>query len=333
MASRKERLEARRKGKSVEKEEEEDDSDSGGEKKKDSKKSFYYKYYKELMIIPFLLLLLAIGFLGYNYVTTGAVINKGISLQGGITITVPVEEPVSLPETEGYLNQEVKQGIKVRELSELGVQKAILVEVPGDVEDMSELSELENDVVSSLESKIEGGLEDYSVETIGPSLGRSFFQQTIKALIFAFIFMGGMVFLYFRTFAPSIAVILAAFSDIVVTMAIVNVIGMEVGTSGIAAFLMLIGYSVDTDILLTTKVLRRKEGTIYDRVLDAMKTGLTMNGTTLAAITIGIVVSQSEVITQIMIIIFIGLLVDMINTWIQNVGILRWYAEGKEEYH
>ena len=56
--------------------------------------------------------------------------------------------------------------------------------------------------------------------------------------------------------SPTLAVILAAFSDMVVTLSIFNLTGMQLGKGGIAAFLMLIGYSVDTDILLSTMVLK-----------------------------------------------------------------------------
>ena len=122
---------------------------------------------------------------------------------------------------------------------------------------------------------------------------------------------------------------LAAASDIIVTLAIFNLTGMKLGTAGIAAFLMLIGYSVDTDMLLSARVLKRREGTVMERVLGAMKTGLTMSATTLAAISVALFFVQSEVIKQIMVILLIGLIVDLLMTWIQNVGILRWYLEKK----
>ena len=143
--------------------------------------------------------------------------------------------------------------------------------------------------------------------------------------------MGIVVFLYFRTPIPSLAVILAAFSDIVVTVAVVNIMGMKISTAGIAAFLMLIGYSVDTDILLTTRVLKRKEGTEMDRVIGAFKTGIMMTLTALIAVTAALIFTDSEIIRQIMVILFIGLLADIINTWIQNVGILRLYLERKHK--
>ena len=60
--------------------------------------------------------------------------------------------------------------------------------------------------------------ENYSVEIIGSSLGEAFFSQMIHALLVAFLLMSIVVFIYFRTFIPSVAVIAAAFSDIVVTL-------------------------------------------------------------------------------------------------------------------
>ena len=165
---------------------------------------------------------------------------------------------------------------------------------------------------------------------MGSSLGSSFFNEIIQAIVIAFILMGIVVFITFRVPAPSLAVILAALSDIIITLAIFNMTGAKLGKGGIAAFLMLIGYSVDTDILLSTTVLKRKFGSVMDRIYSAMKTGLTMNITTMAALVVALIFTHSDVIRQIMVILLIGLLVDIINTWIQNVGILRLYLERKE---
>ena len=54
--------------------------------------------------------------------------------------------------------------------------------------------------------------------------------------------MSFVIFILFRTFIPSIAVIFAAFADIVMTLALVNYLGIKLSTAGIEAFLMLIGY-------------------------------------------------------------------------------------------
>ena len=95
---------------------------------------------------------------------------------------------------------------------------------------------------------------NYNVESMGSALGDRFFAQTIKALIFAFIAMALVVFITFRSWVASSFVVLAAFSDIISTLAVINLLGIKMSTAGLAALLMLIGYSVDTDILMTTKV-------------------------------------------------------------------------------
>ncbi|MBD3354418.1 protein translocase subunit SecF [Candidatus Woesearchaeota archaeon] len=289
------------------------------QKKENFLKKIYRKQYKKLLIIPALLLLLALLQIGFQTANTGDFLNKGVSLKGGLTVTI--ETDADIIELEGYLNDNFPSAdISVRKISKTGEQIGVIIEA-SDVGADS--------LVSLLEEKLEVEREEYSIEVMGSSLGASFFRETFRALILAFVFMGIVVFIYFRIPVPSIAVILSAFSDIIVTLAIVNVMGIKLSTAGIAAFLMLIGYSVDTDILLSTRVLKRKGGEVLDRVFKAMKTGFTMSITTIVAIFVALIFSQSEVLKQIMTILLIGLFVDLINTWIQNAGILRWYVKRK----
>jgi preprotein translocase subunit SecF len=139
---------------------------------------------------------------------------------------------------------------------------------------------------------------------------------------------------YTSVSVPSIAVIEAAFADIAMTLAVVDLLGMKISSAGIIAFLMLIGYSVDTDILLTTKVLRRKDETINHAIFTAFKTGITMTLTAIAAISIALfVVWRFEtVLNQIFSILLIGLSFDIFNTWITNTCLIKWYAEKKHRH-
>jgi len=107
-----------------------------------------------------------------------------------------------------------------------------------------------------------------------------------------------------------------------------QILGISLTLAGLAALLMLIGYSIDTDILLTTRLLKRG-GAVEDNVISAFKTGITMTGTTIGALSILLIVSSSVVITQIASILLIGLAVDIVNTWMQNSVILRWHVEKK----
>ena len=285
-------------------------------------KSIYETKHRTLLLIPFIILILALSQISVQFLMTGDFTNKGVTLKGGSTITINQELGISVDELNLFLEEKFPLAdIFVRTITSAG--KVVSIAVDSDAQEKKEI----DSILNVLKEKIQLKEGSYNVEVMGSTLGKSFFKQTIIALLIAFLLMGLVVFAYFRTIIPSLAVILAAFSDIVVTLSIFNLTGFKLSTAGIAAFLMLIGYSVDTDILLSTRLLKRKEGSIMQRVYGAMKTGLTMSATTLIAITVGLIFVQSEVVKQIMIILFIGLLVDLMMTWIQNVGILRLYLE------
>ncbi len=282
---------------------------------------FYFDHYRILLILPIALLLFAIIQISLQLALTGDFINKGVSLKGGLVVTVPMTHDIGTDFLRGKLSKMFPGlEVSVRVFKRDGNFAGYLIE--------SDAQGNESDKFVSAVEKVTGTKrKSYAIEEMGASLGESFFKQTIKAMIFAFIFMGIVVFLIFRVPAPSFAVILAALSDILVTLAIVNLAGMKITTSGIAAFLMLIGYSVDTDILLSTKVIKRRIGSLEGRMLGAMKTGLTMSATTIAALLSAMLFAESEVLVQIMTILLIGLVIDLINTWIQNAAILRLYLE------
>ncbi len=283
---------------------------------------FYEKNYRKNMWITIALLIISILIIGVHTAMYGEFIPRGVSLKGGVTITVPYEQEFDTDTLQTYLRDSFPDGsISVRAMTSAGTSIGFIVDA-SDV-DPEELLE-------AIRARV-GEIEKYSLETMGSALGNAFFKQTLIAILIAFVLMSIVVFFSFKTFVPSFAVILSAVSDIMMTVAVIDLLGIKIETAGIAALLMVIGYSVDTDILLTTRVLKRQEGHVFDRIIGAMKTGVTMTVTSLAAVTIAYFFTQSETLKQIMLILIIGLIFDLLNTWIQNVGILRMYIEHKSK--
>jgi preprotein translocase subunit SecF len=140
--------------------------------------------------------------------------------------------------------------------------------------------------------------------------------------------MAIVIFLAFRTFVPAAAVVLSAFADMVMTAAAMNIIGIPLSLGTVAALLMLIGYSVDSDILLTNRVLKR-QGKLNEKLTGAFTTGIIMTSTTLAATAALFIVSwfgSVQILMEISAVLLIGLVFDIMNTWLTNAGILKWYA-------
>ena len=162
-------------------------------------------------------------------------------------------------------------------------------------EDFLSLSELIND-----------RYPDAKVDQIGETFGKTLQAQALWALLFSFIGMAVVVFFVFKNFVPSIAVVASAFSDIVITAALMDIMGISLTLGTTAALLMLIGYSVDSDILLTTRVLKRK-GKFSEKMQGAFRTGFTMTSTTISAVALMFIVSwigQIDVIRDISAVLF-----------------------------
>ncbi len=291
----------------------------------------YNKNYKVLLIIPIILLACSLIYLGYFYSVNKDIILKDVSLTGGTTITIFPQQEINLNELNLHLSEKFLD-ISVRELSDFrtGKQEAVIIESPITNTSSEEYKLLISSSEEFLGYSLVSG-ENFDVVSTGSSLGDSFYKQLRFALVLSFIFMALVVFFIFRTFAPSIAVIISAFADIVMSLALVNFLGIKLSSAGIMAFLMLIGYSVDTDIMLTTRLLKR-QGNINSKLAKAFKTGITMTITSIIAITIALIITQSfsEVLKQIFTILIIGLSFDILNTWITNTSILKWFLERRE---
>lgn len=285
--------------------------------------SWYNKNYKKLLWIPVILLALSLFQLFTMYSTTGEIIERDITLTGGTSITFFPEEQIDINELSNFLNGKLADFV-IRELSDFqsGKQKAIVVET------VSDPSETKAVLESFLGYDLDN--ENSSTESTGSSLGESFYKQLVYAIILSFVLMSTVVFFLFRSRVPSFAVVISAFADIAMTLAAINFLEIKISSAGITAILMLIGYSVDADIMLTTRLMKR-QGDLDKNLQSAFKTGITMTLTSIAAIAVAlfIVQSVSNVLAQIFTILIIGLAFDIINTWITNVSILKWHLEAK----
>lgn len=287
---------------------------------------FYIKNLKKLQLIPLIMLLLALGILFHSYFATGNFLEKDISLKGGSILTINTDKDSA--NIESFLESKFPgYNFATRKLTEFGTSAPTGVIIETSYENTDELK-------SSLEEffKIKLNQDNFSVEVTGASLGKAFSSQTINALIVAFILMAIVVFITFRVFVPSIAVIFAAIFDILISMGGMNILGIKLSIPTAAALLLLIGYSVDTDILLTTRILKRKSlGNLDHRIFDSIKTGTTMTFAALAALGIGYFVTNSFIMKSMFLVIIMGLVADLFSTWLVNVYILKLYAERSEK--
>ena len=282
---------------------------------------------KKLVLVPLLILLLALAVLGYSQFSTGSPVKLSMDFTGGTVVKVQTaEEEHALKAI--FADFPLKS---VRDFSEpSGATGKMLIFGP--------MSKAEKERLN--ETLYEHFGDAYEIpRDISGVVGKRYLEQAITAVLVAFLMMAIVVLFVFKTPVPSSAVVLSAFSDIVIATACMNIVGMELSLGTIAALLMLIGYSVDSDILLTTKILRGR-GELNEKVRSAMKTGLTMTATTIAAVFAMFFVASVlplaspfppiPMLRDISAVLLFGLFADLMNTWMLNAGILRWYVAWKE---
>jgi preprotein translocase subunit SecF len=266
---------------------------------------------KQLVIIPLALLAVSVVLLMLNMGSTGMPVTPGIDFSGGTAVTVfTTESKEQLQQTfAGYPLVDISGGVNNGYFIKFG---------PMDDAEFRSLSAL-----------IYQKFPDAKIDQIGETFGKTLQSQAVLALIFSFIGMAIVIFVSFRTFVPAVAVVLSAFADMVMTAATMNIIGIPLSLGTLAALLMLIGYSVDSDILLTNRVLKR-QGKLNDKLNGAFRTGIIMTSTTLAAASAMFIVAwfgSVLILMEIAAVLLIGLVFDIMNTWLTNVGILKWYVQ------
>jgi len=283
----------------------------------------FVKNHDNRQLLAFHLAILAVSLiiLLVSFLSSGSPVTLGMEFQGGTQVSLETtDSPVVLKEAfSSYPLIDARQAGN-RVILEFGI--------------------MDNEKQRQLEKDVTTRYSNVEIRQIGPIYGQELQVHAIQALIISFIGMAIVVFLLFRSFVPSFAVILSAFSDIMIALAFMKVAGVELSLGTLAALLMLIGYSVDSDILLTNRILKRR-GTVEDKVSRAIETGVTMTSTVLVALLAMYLVStylyliipsftQIPLLSQISIVLLAGLLADIMNTWLLNTGILRWYVHKPE---
>lgn len=271
----------------------------------------------KLCIIPLILLVLSLGSLGMTYMETGLPIHPGLDFKGGIAVSIVTDE--SVDEVKAYFAEfplvSVNEGINQGQYIKFGP--------------------MDDEKVMTLTRMIESKYTDAKIDHIGSSFGKTLQDQAVLALILSFIGMAIVVFAIFRSFVPAAAVVISAFADIVMSAAAMNLLGIQLSLGTTAALLMLIGYSVDSDILLTSRILKR-QGRFDEKIQGAFHTGFVMTTTTFGAIFAMWLVAGIggiQIVWEIATVLLIGLVFDVMNTWLTNAGILKYYiVEGKGKF-
>jgi len=279
--------------------------------------AWYSKNYRALILIPVIVFLSAMFIFYNNWQATGEFFPKDIDLSGGTVVSVYTSV---VP--EGVKEEFESRGFSFREIHsyETGELVAVSIEA-GPGFSPQEVALLVN---SSFPGK------EYDMKSVGPAMGERFMRGAARSVVWAFLLMGVILALIFRQPIVAFTVILSGFLNVFEAAAYMTLLGVKLAPHTIGALLMLMGWSVDSEVLFDTKILREIEGDPKRRAVGAMKTAMTMSMSIFASLSALYFISASPLIKEMVIVLLLGSFFDIINTWFQSLSMVLWYTEGRK---
>jgi len=199
---------------------------------------------------------------------------------------------------------------------------------------------IETDNLSeSEENNVKGVLfnqfDSVTIESIGPAISSLQIEQMLYSIVIAFVVIGVITFIIFRRRIVPMAVLLVIGLDILCVLGCMSLFRVPMSLASVVAIVVLVGYAVDTNILLAYHVLKGVGGEPREQATASMNTGLMMGVLLIVAfLSLNVLtsVTQLNVLTATMI---FGIAINIFNTWFLGAGILLRQAERQrgKEYH
>jgi preprotein translocase SecF subunit len=173
-------------------------------------------------------------------------LNYGVDFKGGTVITIRTEGPADLESLRGTLGG---LGLGDVELQEFGSPQDVLIRI--EAQDGGE--EAEQAAVAKVKEALGAGIDYRSVEVVGPKVSEELTQQAIVAVVLAI--AGVLIYLWFR-FEWQFAVggVMSLLHDVILSIGLFCVIGIEFNLNIIAAILTIIGYSLNDTVVVFDRI-------------------------------------------------------------------------------
>lgn len=173
----------------------------------------------------------------------------GIDFTGGTLIQVQFDKPTEAADIRDALKGLPLGSLTVQQFGEDTNEFLIRAQ-----ESSSELQQISHQVGKALEKRFgEGQLEVRRSETVGSLVGKELKEKGILALFYAI--AGTLIYISWRfEFRFAVGAVVALIHDVLITLGFFSIFGKEMDLTIIAAFLTIIGYSLNDTIVIYDRI-------------------------------------------------------------------------------
>ena len=178
-------------------------------------------------------------------------LNVGVDFKGGTVITIRTEQPADLDQLRSTING---LGLGSVELQEFGSPNDVLIRVG--TQDGGDAAQ--QAAVEKIKAALGTGVEYRSVEVVGPKVSGELAQQGIVAVVLSILCV--LVYIWFRfEWQFAFGAVLSLLHDVLLSLGLFCLIGLEFNLSIIAAILTIVGYSLNDTVV------------VFDRIREYMR--------------------------------------------------------------
>ena len=251
----------------------------------------------------------------------------GVDFTGGTSIQLKFEKSITAGELRSALGTVDLADAEIKRIG-LETDNEFIIRV----EQQAEGTELSQTIEQALSSQLPDNPFDVrSVVEIGPKIGGELRRAAILAVLISM--LGLLVYISWRfEFKFAVGAIVALFHDVLITLGVFSVLGFEITLSVIAAFLTIVGYSLNDTIVVydrireNLKVLRRES---FPRLIN-VSINQTLSRTIITSFTTLVVVVVlfifgGEVIHQFAFALIVGIFVGTYSSiFVASPIVLEW---------
>jgi len=276
---------------------------------------------KAAMIISGIVILIGLG----SIVFSGG-LKYGIDFAGGTLVQLQFKNP---PDIEVIRDGLKTIGLGESTIQEFGSKKDILIRVERSEEKLEAVGAM---VKRSLSGKFNSDeIIVERVEMVGPKVGRDLREKALLSILYAII--GIVIYISWRfEFQYAIAAIIALMHDVLVTMGAFSILDKEFTLVIVAAFLTIIGYSLNDTIVVFDRIrenLRRKGKLSLSEIINSsinqtLSRTLLTSGTTLLVV-LALFFFGGEIIHDFSFALLVGVFVGTYSSiFIASVFLVYW---------
>ncbi|MCX6163698.1 MAG: protein translocase subunit SecF [Ignavibacteriae bacterium] len=181
-------------------------------------------------------------------------IPKGIDFQGGTELQVRFDNDVVVHDLRGIMDN---VGFTGMEIKTMGDNKNLLLRTPIQGEGQTVSDKIQGAIKSGLPNN---NFNVMRIDKVGPKIGKELTENAIKAVIYSL--LGILLYLSFRfQFVYSLSAVIGLFHDVLITVsavaifdALVPALQLELNQTMLAAFLTLIGFSVNDTVIVFDRI-------------------------------------------------------------------------------